>query len=171
MSHNLDFLESLRAKLYPKLHNGLSAVGLYSTGSVSEDQYVATLNFGEEAAEKELLHNGCFQRNVLAAYKSHSDGRDSTLSLRLTADGSKRCYNREYVEEGMQLHLTLLPAHPDRSGNLDIYAHYEDDWASSPISHLRSKNFSAIAGVKKATALLRNSTYFKEGEDYTVQKL
>lgn len=171
MSHELDFLESVRATLYPKLHSSLSKLGLYSVGKVGERQYVATLSVTEDAIEKELLHNACFQRSLLAAYKSHRDGRDSTLSLRLVEDGSNRCYNRKYVEEGMQLHLTALPAHEDRDGKIDLYAHYEDDWASSPIAHLRAKNFSAVAGVKKATALLHNSTYFKEGDDYTVQKL
>lgn len=171
MSHNLDFLEKFRASLYPKLHSSLRSLGLYSVGKVGEDQYVCTLRVSEDEIEKELLHSGGFQRNVLAAYKEHPDGRESTLSLRLTHSGSEKEYDREFVEPGMQLHLTLLPAVSSNSdATLDVYAHYEDDWASSPLAHLRSKNFSAVEGRKRALALFDVTTFLSRGDDYVIEK-
>jgi len=152
MSHKLDFLESIRAYLYPKLHSSLRLLGLYSIGKVGENQYVTTVDVPEDKLEKQLNHGEGFERNLIAAYKEHrGDGRESTLSLRLTHETRP-----ELIEPGMQLHLTFLAALPDRQGTLDVYAHYEDNWESSPLAHLRSKNFSAELGVKKAKQILES---------------
>lgn len=47
--------------------------------------------------------------------------------------------NPEVIEEGKQVHITLFDR-VDGPGR-EIYAHYEDDWRSAPLAHLRSANF------------------------------
>lgn len=166
MSHEHDWIEAFRASVYPAIHPYITRFGLYSTSHVGPDQYVATFTVSEEVIEELLLHRGNFERNPVAAYKTHTDGRKSTLSLRLTHEGDTS--KREYVEPGMQLHLTFFPSKEGRKGTVDCYAHYEDDWAVSPWAHLRSKNFSSKEGVKRAHAYLRNATYLSQGNDYTI---
>lgn len=167
MSHEHDWIETARAYLYPKIHKYLDPFGLYATGGVGENQYVATFHVPEDKVEKSFLHKGNWERNPIAAYKTHSDGRESTLSLRLTHKGDTT--RREYVEPGMQLHLTFFKARSDRKGAIDCYAHYEDDWSTAPIAHLRGKRFSAKEGVKRTTGYLRHAAYFAEGDEYTIQ--
>lgn len=168
MSHEHDWIETVRQYLYPKLHKSLSSVGLYSMGHLGEAQYVCTFHISEDAVEKDLLHRADWERNPIAAYKVHRDGRESTLSLRLTYQGDTT--DREYVEQGMQLHLTFFPSAEGRDGAIDCYAHYEDDWVAAPFAHLRAANFSAKEGVKRTTAYLRNATYFADGDEYTIQE-
>jgi hypothetical protein len=59
----------------------------------------------------------------------------------------------------MQLHITLFPReYTDESGRI-IFAHYEADWRSRPIAHLRGKDFSAIEGVRRAKVFFNRSTF------------
>jgi len=136
---------------------------LYSTATVTPHQYVCSLSVAEEGLEKEVLHEPHgWQRNPVAAYKYHSDGRGSTLSLRLTHKDSTSAYGRTYAEPGMQLHWTIFPS--ERGGaDIDLYAHYEDDWMASPLAHLRGDNMSSKEGVKRSLALLRRETSYEEG--------
>jgi hypothetical protein len=159
MSHTLDFLEGLRKYWYPRLHGlltSLGVAGLEGRRNISENAYVCTVSVSEDAFEKELLHGSGFQRNLLAKYKTRPDGPDSTLSLR-----------KVYDSNDMQLHVTVFPS-TRRSGALDLYAHYEKDWAEDPRGHLRGKSFSVAEGRARTLAALRDDTYFAEGEDYEV---
>jgi hypothetical protein len=65
----------------------------------------------------------------------------------------------------MQLHWTLFPSARD-DAEVDLYAHYEDDWMASPLDHLRGTNMSPKQGVKRSLAFLRRETSYEEGEDY-----
>lgn len=154
-----DWIESFRRTWYPRLHPHLTSFGdkigvtLYAKGRVHENQYVLTLPAGEETSEEVLSDLG-FERNPIAAYKTHPDGRQSEGSWRL------RHKDDQYglVEEGMQLHITFLRNH-DVDEYVDVYAHYEDDWMASPLNHLQEKNFSAQVGSEMAQELIENETY------------
>jgi len=142
---NDDWMERLRKKLYPILHPYLERYGGYALGIVRENQYVGTVELDEDTLEWKLAEHG-FVRNPIAAYKTHTDGRES--------EGSWVLYHAEapqIVAEGMQLHITLFAS---GGSGIDLYAHYEDDWRASAFSHLRAKNFSAEKGVEKATRVL-----------------
>lgn len=163
MSHTHDWIESARRLLYPRLHPWLVKVGGYGTGTVTDAQHVATIHMDESSVEEYLLHAPHrFERNPVAAYKTTPDGRQSTLSLRLTAHGSSH-YNSDYVESGMQLHWTFFEA---ADGALDLYAHYEDDWQVSPLKHLRGTNLDVAEGRRRSEEFLENATNLDRGDDY-----
>ena len=61
--------------------------------------------------------------------------------------------SRGLVEPGRQLHIMIFERADEQPGR-EIYAHYEDDWRSAPVAHLREKNFDVKQGVKKAIDLL-----------------
>lgn len=147
-----DWQETLRAKLYPALHTGLQAVGLYGVGTVGNDQYVGTSKIDEETLEEELVALG-FKRNPVACYKRLPDGRGSTGSWVLLPEDAKR------VENGMQLHVTLFPTRVGEG--VEVYAHYEDDWRKRPLSHLREKRFRPHEGASLARAILMQHSFIE----------
>jgi hypothetical protein len=155
---NDDWVEGFRRTVYPRIHRPLSKLGdligidLYATGSVGWNQYVGTVYESEETLEQELDGLSA-ERNLVACLKSLPDGR--------TSEGSwvfRHKDEPDLIEEGMQLHLTLFKTSSGRSGRA-VYAHYEDDWQNSPLSHLQSKNFSPKKGVAKAGKLFDQKTF------------
>jgi len=152
-----DWIESLRLYLYPKLHEPLSGFGdsigvrLYATGGVGGNQYVGTLSENEEVIEKELDERAV--RNPIACLKTLPDGRVSEGSWVLLHDE-----NPALIEPGMQLHLTMFDREDGEAGR-EIYAHYEDDWRTAPLAHLRGKNFNPKEGVSIATEYFNDETY------------
>lgn len=170
MTHQHDYIERFRRYWYPKLHGLLRrvevGVPLFSKATTDEDRYAATFHIDEDTLEETFLHDLGFERNPIAAYKTHEDGRQSTLSIRLT-NGVSENRGGQYVEPGMQLHATFFPSEYD-DGTIDMYAHYEKDWARHPIQHLRGVGTNSLQGVKRVLALIHNSTYLSENEDYTI---
>lgn len=159
-----DWQEGVRATLYPWLHPKLQAVGdrvgvpLYAVGHVGYDQFVGVATEDEEVIEDELAAVG-FRRNPISCFKSLPDGRESEGSWVLLHEDAP-----EYVEVGMQLHVTLFAAdtHTDHRG---IYAHYEDDWRQSWLAHLREENFSAVAGVDTCRTVIDTETFLTFKDD------
>jgi len=152
-----DWIESLRKYFYPKLHNPLSKFGdriginLYSTGRVGWNQYVGDLEEEEEVIEKEITKIGG-QRNPVACLKQLPDGRTSEGSWVLLHDDLP-----EVIKPGMQLHMTLFNS--DLDNGREVYAHYEDDWRTAPLAHLRAKNFDIPRGVGMAKQIFNDSTF------------
>lgn len=121
-------------------------------GHTGEAQYVGTVKMGEEELERELFHPTNARYNWLAYWKKHrEDGRNSEGSWKL-----RYPYHAEYVDRGMQVHMTLFPSteNPDW---LDVYAHYEYDNVLHPIKHLREENFSAKKGVERTRRYFRDN--------------
>jgi len=135
MSHGVaDFLEQVHHFLYGLLR-----------GFVHENQYVGTVKMGEEELEKTLFHPTDARYNWLAYWKTHrDDGRDSEGSWKL-----RHPRHAEYVDRGMQVHMTLFPSteNPDW---LDVYAHHEYDNVLHPIKHLKEHKFSPKEGKERA---------------------
>lgn len=148
-----DWQESLRRNLYPELHNVLIPIGGYGIAGVNDDEYVGKTTIDEETLEEELVDLGLI-RNPIAAYKTHTDGRQSEGSWVLIAEND----TFDLVEPGMQLHLTLLPRRDGKAGR-EIFAHYEDDWRDSAVAHLKAENHSKEIGVRKTTELLDEESY------------
>lgn len=146
-----DWMESTRSYLYPKIHPLVKRFGGYSIGKVTEDQYIGYFSEDEESIEGVFVDLG-FERNPIAAFKTHSDGRTSEGSWAITSENDPS--NR--VSYGRQLHITLFERE-DSSGR-DLYAHYEDDWRVNPIAHLRCANFSPSKGVSIGKKLLNERT-------------
>lgn len=153
-----DWQEGFRATYYPWLNSHLESIGkkigipLYATGHVSNSQYIGVALEGEETIEEELVKAG-FRRNPIACYKSLKDGRKSEGSWVLLHEDAP-----EYVEKEMQIHLTLFEAEIDNSYR-ELYAHYEDDWRTSWLKHLKETNFSTKVGVEKATDVINDETF------------
>lgn len=152
-----DWQEGLRARLYPRLHGPLDRLGarlgvpLYAVGTFRGEHPVGYLEEDEEVIETELVALGA-RRNPVACYKSLPDGR--------TSEGSWCFTHRdlpEYVERGMQLHLTLFTS--ERGPGREIYAHYEDDWRVSPLKHLRAANYNPGLGRIRARELLDRESH------------
>lgn len=150
-----DWQESLRARLYPKLHPYLDAVGLYAVGNVSSNQYVGAVSVSEEVFEKELVDIGC-RRNPIACLKSTADGRQSEGSWVLLPEDAPDDLD---LDSDRQLHFTLFPRRDGEDGR-EVYAHEEYDWRDRPIAHLRSKDFGIQTGVEMGRNLLNEYTYF-----------
>jgi hypothetical protein len=151
-----DYQENLRRSLYPKLHTVLKPLGGYGKAKVYEDQYVGTLHVGEETVEKELWDMG-FERNPIAAYKYHgSDNRKSTGSWRLLPENDPT----GLVDDRKQVHVTLFrnEALPEY---IDVYAHYEYNWESEAVKHLRSVDFNPSEGVELAETIFDQHSYLK----------
>lgn len=147
---NDDWQEQLRRNYYPKLHKYLKPFGGYATGHVGEKQYIGKFNEDEDAIEAELDDRG--RRNPIACLKSLSDGRVSEGSWVILHEDCP-----DLVEEGMQIHMTLFVRADGKSGR-EIYAHYEDDWRSAPIAHLRESNFQVEKGAKLGTEYVNEYT-------------
>ena len=147
-----DWQEGLRAWLYPRLHPLLKQFGGYGVGETRLNQYVGKFSEGEESIELELVDAG-FRRNPIACFKSLPDGRASEGSWVLLNEDAP-----DYVAPGMQLHVTMFERDDGQKGR-EIYAHYEDDWRSAPVAHLRAKNFNAAAGVDIAGDYLDERTF------------
>lgn len=164
LDENDDWQEGVRAKLYPWLHPKLQYIGerinipLYATGGVGWTQYVGVATEDEEIIEEELADAG-FRRNPVSCYKSLPDGRKSEGSWVLLHDDGA-----EYVEAGMQLHVTLFEADTN-THHRAIYAHYEDDWRDSWRAHLNEHNFDAHLGVDKCIAVIDNETFLTFKDD------
>lgn len=148
-----DWIERLRRYYYPKLHPLLAQFGGYAVGRVNEAQYTCTVPAGSETLE-EILVSLDFERNPIACYKSHKDGRESIGSWAL------RSHDAEGVELGKdkQLHVTLLP-NADVREYVDVYCHREYDWQDAPLKHLQSKELEESAGSEAALELIKNETY------------
>lgn len=168
MSHKHDYIERWRRYYYPKLDSFLDNFGLYSVANVGHSQYAATLFIGEEAAEIELIHSLGFERNPVAAYKTHNDGRKSELSLRLTGEKAGEKYGGEYVDPGYQLHLTFFEHDGKPDGAVDVYAHYEHNWEVSPFKHLRGADMQREQAAEKFRDILRNHSMLVDEEDYAI---
>lgn len=154
-----DWVESLRKYFYPKLHDPLSKFGdsiginLYATGIVGWNQYVGDLKADEEVIEKEIDRLGG-KRNPVACLKELRDGRTSEGSwVLLHADLP------DVIEPGMQLHMTLFERNSGKGR--ELYAHYEDDWRSAPLAHLRAKNFDISGGVAMTKEIFDNRTFLQ----------
>ena len=149
-----DWIESFRRRWYPKLHPYLEPLGGYAVGHVYENQYAATIPEGEELFEEVLIDRG-WQRNPIACFKTHEDGRKSSGSWRLRASDD------EYGlldDDRFQLHITLFE-NQDAETYVDVYCHLEYDWQKAPLKHLRGKDFSAGEGQFLARRFIRNHTY------------
>jgi len=153
-----DWQEDLRRYWYPRLHNTLDGIGdrigvpLYAVGKIGYNQYVGKFDEDEESIEVELVDVG-FRRNPISCFKSLPDGRESEGSWVLLNEDAP-----DHVAPGMQLHVTIFERADDQPGR-EFYAHYENDWRTAPIAHLRAKNFSAAAGVDIARDYLDDSTF------------
>ncbi|UBF22187.1 hypothetical protein HRTV-2_gp39 [Halorubrum virus HRTV-2] len=153
-----DWQEKTRRSLYPWLHPRLQRLGdligvpMYAMGGVGHNQYVGKLDEGEEAIEIDLVDLG-FRRNPIACLKSLPDGRVSEGSWALVHEDAP-----EVIEPGMQLHVTMFERDDGQPGR-EIYAHYEDDWRTSPLTHLREKNFSVLKGVEIAREYLDSESF------------
>lgn len=145
-----DWQEQLRRKYYPKIHPHLKKVGGYSLGHVGEKQYIGKFDEDEDAIEDELDDRG--RRNPIACLKSLSDGRISEGSWVILHEDCP-----DLVEERMQIHMTLFQRADGKSGR-EIYAHYEDDWRTSPIAHLREANFEVETGAMLGTEYINEYT-------------
>lgn len=145
-----DWQEGFRAKWYPRFHPYLELVGGYGIGTVGSNQYVGYTKLDEETLEEELVDLG-FVRNPISCYKHGPDGRPSTGSWVLLAEDSKR------IDPGMQLHVTLF-LKGDEDG-VDIFAHYEDDWRTAPLAHLREKNFQPEYGASLARSIFDKNSF------------
>jgi hypothetical protein len=148
-----DWQEPVAGYLYPKLHQylvwlgGLIGVPLYAIGGTGSSQYVGKVDIDEETLEHEFADLGLL-RNPITAYKIKADGREQEGSWVLWHDYD----SRGLVEPRRQLHIMIFERADEQPGR-EIYAHYEDDWRSAPIAHLREKNFDVEQGVEKATDL------------------
>lgn len=142
-----DWQEKLRSFLYPKLHGYLRSlsdvigVPLFAVKETSEARHVGTVGVSAEELEVQLANAGA-RRNPIAAYKTLPDGRASIGSWVIIYQS-----HPDLVEPGMQLHFTLFESDGGRVG---VHAHYEDDWRSSAIKHLRGTNFDVDSGKEKA---------------------
>jgi len=152
LNSNDDWIEGVRRYLYPKLNPYLKPVGGYSLGKVTESQYVGVLEEDEDTIERGL--DDMCRRNPIAALKELNDGRVSEGSWVILHED-----NPDLVEKGMQLHFTLFELQ-DGSRGREVYAHYEDDWRTSWLAHLRSMNLSASEGVDLATEYFNEHTFF-----------
>ena len=152
-----DWQESLRRYIYPRIHKPLSKFGsqiginLYAVGGLWNVGKVGVFDESEESIEEGLDDRA--RRNPIACLKNLPDGRVSEGSWALLHED-----HPELIEEGMQLHMTLFERSDGKSGR-EIHAHYEDDWRSAPLSHLRAKNFSYDEGVKLATEYINQNTH------------
>lgn len=149
---NGDWIEGFRQYWYPKLHPLLTVFGAYATASVSQNQYAGVLQEDEDAIELEFKELGV-ERNPIATFKSHPDGRKSEGSWVVRHNDVPTL-----IENGMQLHITLFKRRDGKPGR-EVYAHYEDDWMKRPIAHLRGANLDSEAGRKKVNTLLDQSTF------------
>lgn len=147
-----DWIEDVRAWLYPRLHPHLKRYGGYGVGNVYPDQYVGTSYIDEEPLEEELVALG-FVRNPVACFKYHTDGRASEGSWALLAadDTTGR------LAANRQVHVTLFESAGGRG--LDIYAHEEFDWRRAPLKHLREVDFSPADGVSYCHELLGGRSF------------
>ncbi|UBF19107.1 hypothetical protein HRTV-14_gp34 [Halorubrum phage HRTV-14] len=152
-----DWQEGVRAWLYPRLHPFLTPFGGYGVGHTAVNQYIGKFSEGEESIELELVDAG-FRRNPIACFKSLPDGRKSEGSWVLIPEDAP-----DHVAPGMQLHVTMFKRADGQKGR-EMYAHYEDDWRSAPVAHLRAKNFSAAAGVDIARDYLDERTFLVREE-------
>lgn len=142
MTHNHgDFLEWLHHFLY-----------FFIRGNTYSNQYAGTVYLDEEELEKVVFHPHGVSYNPLSYWKRIRD-RNSVGSWRLIHQS-----HPTYIEVGMQLHWTLY-RNPDNSEYIDIYAHYEKDWSSDPLGHLREINFSAKKGVELTRRFFRDDTF------------
>lgn len=157
LNANDDWIESFRRSLYPLLHDPFSKLGekigvnLYAVGSVGGNQYVGKFDESEEAIEREFDDRA--ERNPVAALKSLEDGRTSEGSWVVLHE-----HCPDLIEKGKQLHFTLFVREDGKSGR-ELYAHYEDDWRTAPLDHLRSTNFSPSEGVAIAETYLDEHTH------------
>lgn len=153
-----DWQEGFRRRVFPRIHRALVSIGdsigvpLYAAGTLWYVGHAATLDEGEEVIEEELVELG-FRRNPVACFKSLKDGRRSEGSWALIHEDGP-----DVVEPGMQLHVTLFERGDGRPGR-ELHAHYEDDWRSAPISHLRAEKFSYDEGVARLVELLDEETF------------
>lgn len=149
-----DWIESFRRVWYPRLHPYLTSipgpVPFYSLGHVGPLQDVGWVSIDEEEFEEILVDLG-FQRNPIACFKSdpHDHLSEGSWVLRVRDD------EFDLLEPGMQLHITLFASD---AGDLEIFAHVEDDWRVSPIAHLRGDNFRPVMGRTHMRSLLDEHT-------------
>lgn len=148
-----DWIEGFMVAVYPSLHPILKPFGGYAVGTVGYNQYVGTFEEDEEVIEEELVAAGAL-RNPVACLKSLRDGRVEEGNWRVTFRNDPL----GKIEPGFQLHIHLFERADGLPGR-ELYAHYEDDWAVSPIAHLREKNFSVEKGVELAQELIDEHTF------------
>lgn len=159
LSSDDDWIERFRKFVYPRIHDELSAVGdslginLYATGIVTWNQYVGDLDEAEDTIESEI--DAFARRNPIACLKELKDGRESEGSWVFLHQN-----NNDLIEPGMQLHITMFQREDGEAGR-EIYAHYEDDWRTAPLAHLRANNFNEDKGVKLAKQFFDENTFLK----------
>lgn len=112
-------------------------------GRTGPEQYVGTVKMNEAELEKTVFHPNDVFYNWLAYWKRHPDGRNSTGSWKL-----RYPRHSEYVDGGMQVHITLFPSNAEQ-GWIDVFAHYEYDNIAHPFKHVNEEKFSAPEGVTK----------------------
>jgi len=155
-----DWMEQVRKTYYPKLHPYLQEVGGYGVGTVGEGQFVGVIAADEEVIEEELESLG-FIRNPIACYKStRKDDRESEGSWVLLHDADPG----EFVDEGYQLHVTLMPRRDGKPGR-ELYAHHEPDWRQTPFKHLWPQKYPGAKWETEPAAdytreLVDDRTYF-----------
>lgn len=146
-----DWMEGVRRKYLPLIHPLIEPVGGYSVGTVYGEQYVGKVEESEDVVEEALEERA--RRNPIACLKSLEDGRVSEGSWVVLHGDCP-----DLVEPGMQLHITLFQPENDNIGR-ELYAHYEDDWRSRPLAHLREKNFQPVRGAEMATKFFNERTF------------
>jgi len=140
-----DFWELIRRYGLPVLGKRLPD-RIYTTGNVTEEQFVVLSKKGSERVEEELWNAG-FRRMPLAAFKSLPDGRKSVGSW---------AYRDSLLSE-TQLHITLF----DAENGTGIYAHAEPS-AINPFTayaHFASNEVDAKGGVEQAKDRLPESLF------------
>lgn len=131
--------------IQPIRHRILSFLGLKHT--LEEDSYVGTYIGSIRSIGRDLSDLG-FNRNPVAWLK-FSD-------IYGVAEAS--WVKREHLLAPMQLHVTLQYV-PDKRVT-HVYAHYEYNWITHPILHLRSKDVYVEEGIEMTRELLEdNLTY------------
>jgi hypothetical protein len=131
-----DFWELIRRYGLPLLGKRLPD-RIYTTGNVTESQFVVRTDKSPEQVEEVLWANG-YKRMPLAAFKSLPDGRKSVGSWAY----------RDGPLSDKQLHITLFEA----ENGTGVYAHLEPS-AINPLTayaHFASDEVDARAGVEAA---------------------
>lgn len=140
-----DYWELIRRYGLPILGKRLPDT-IYTTGNVSEAQFVVRTDLDPEQVEEYLWNSGA-KRMPLAAYKSLPDGRESVGSWAY----------RDSLLADEQLHITLFEAEEGTG----IYAHAEPS-AINPLTayrHFASDHVDAKGGVEQARKKLPSELF------------
>lgn len=149
MSHRLDFIETIRRVIIPRLGlitqfiEDVTGVPLYAESETHNTEFVGRVEMGEEAFEKYL--DGCgFERNPLSSWKH----------LKSTEEHEEASFRKVGFEDfpDYQVHVILYDGsliNNADTGYTYIYAHWEYRWDKHPIKHLKRENYNGPEGVRR----------------------